>query len=80
MTMHKKHEPFDAVVHFLLGCTMWLCCALILAEARYRNNVLVTAGRAWAVLMQGIWLMQVSFFAENSSGCKCFPFNHSRYI
>ena len=59
MTMHKKHEPFDAMVHFLLGTLQWACAAFILLQLWAPHSLWLSLGRAASCLMQGMWLWQV---------------------
>jgi hypothetical protein len=56
MFLHKKHEELDALVHWLLGCSMVICSLFVALELRSPNNLLVSAGRAVATMQQGIWL------------------------
>lgn len=61
MLMHQKHEALDAVIHWLLGCTMWAAAAFVALELHWANtSFLASVGRAFSCIMQGIWLMQVS--------------------
>ena len=59
MLMHKKHEAFDAGVHWLLGTTMWAAAAFVWLQLRYPRSLWLGLGRAASCLMQGIWLWQV---------------------
>ena len=59
MVMHKKHEPFDMGVHYLLGTTMWAAAGFVWLQLAFPHSLWVAMGRAGAVLMQGMWLWQV---------------------
>ena len=59
MIMHKKHEPFDALVHFLLGTLQWACAAFIFLQLWAPHSLWLSLGRAVFSLMQGMWLWQV---------------------
>ena len=58
MLSHRKHEALDQVVHALLAGTMLACSAFTAAELAAPRSLLLTAGRALACLMQGMWLVQ----------------------
>ena len=59
MTMHKKHLAMDAVTHALLGYTMLAGALGVILELRAPHNFLVSVFRAFAVMLQGVWLMAV---------------------
>lgn len=59
ITLHKKSEAFDAMVHGLLAATMWAAALFVGLEIRYPKSLLVSGGRSLAVLLQGMWLVQV---------------------
>lgn len=59
ITLHKKSEAFDAMVHGLLAATMWAAALFVGLEIRYPKSLLVSAGRSLSVLLQGMWLVQV---------------------
>ena len=68
MLMHKKHEAFDAVLHWLLGCTMWAAAAFVGLELHRGNtSFLASVGRAFSCLLQGFWFMQVDIIITCSS-------------
>lgn len=58
MLSHRKHEALDQVVHALLAATMLACSAFAAAELAAPHSLLLTAGRALACLLQGMWLIQ----------------------
>ena len=60
MLMHTKHEPLDAVIHWLLGCTSWAAAAFVALELHAGNaSFLASVGRSFWFMMQGLWLFQV---------------------
>ncbi len=61
MSSHKKHEALDATVHGLLALTMWACTLCTLGELFAQHSMLATAGRTLSCLMQGMWLIQVTY-------------------
>ncbi|KAK9832242.1 hypothetical protein WJX74_003973 [Apatococcus lobatus] len=59
MVMHGKHEMFDGLVHQLLGWTMLLGALAVWLEYPLRHNILASAFRGFAVILQGVWLCEI---------------------
>ena len=60
MGTHKKLEPLDATVHWLLCVSMLLCVALLALELALPHRPLLGVARAAATILQGAWLVQVA--------------------
>ena len=59
MLTHKKHEQFDAMVHYLLGTLQLAGAGFIMLQLWQPTSLWVAMGRAGSCVMQGIWLWQV---------------------
>ena len=59
MVVHGKHEMFDGLVHQLLGWTMLLGALAIWLEFLLRHDILASAFRGFAVILQGVWLCEI---------------------
>jgi hypothetical protein len=57
MGLHKKHNPMDIMLHELLTASMMLCAVCTAAEAAWRENPLLAAGRIAGMYMQGAWFI-----------------------
>lgn len=49
------------IVHKILVITIAASAVVMLAEIRYKDNVLLTAARAMLVGLQGIWFIQIGY-------------------
>mmetsp|Transcript_10178 Transcript_10178/g.30607 ORF Transcript_10178/g.30607 Transcript_10178/m.30607 type:complete len:322 (+) Transcript_10178:368-1333(+) len=58
---HLKGSPTEILVHKILVITIAASAIVMLAEIRYKNNVLLTAARAMLVGLQGIWFIQIAY-------------------
>lgn len=52
MMLHKKHSPMEVVAHSVLFYAMLSGSVCAAAEAAYRNNPLLTAGRVAGMFLQ----------------------------
>lgn len=59
MLTHTKHEPLDQMVHLFLAYTMVLCAVFLLLEVRFRRSLLISSGKALAMIFQGSWMVQL---------------------
>eukprot|EP00884_Botryococcus_braunii_P009822 jgi/Botrbrau1/18841/Bobra.177_2s0006.1 len=74
ITLHKKSEYFDAIVHALLAATMWAAAFFIALEIQFPKSLLLTGARSLATLLQGMWLVQVFPFVMSSLLCSASRF------
>jgi Family of unknown function (DUF716) len=51
----------QVLVHKILVITIAASAAVMLAEMRYKDNVLLTVARALLVGLQGIWFIQIGY-------------------
>lgn len=58
---HLKGSPLEIMVHKILVITIAASAVVMLAEIRYKDNVLLTAARAMLVGLQGIWFIQIGY-------------------
>lgn len=65
MLIHKKHLALDAMVHGILGGVMVAGAAAIMMELRRPDNFLISVFRAFALCMQGIWMITVHLTSKD---------------
>lgn len=59
MATHKKPEPLDDMVHWLLFFAMALCMLAVALEMVARRNALLSIAKGSALVLLGAWLIQV---------------------
>lgn len=59
--------PLDVHLHVLLVYTIGANILAVMAEMRWRNNVMVTLSRSYFLFLQGTWFWQVAFILYNPS-------------
>lgn len=57
------------LVHKILVITIAASAAVMLAEMRYKDNVLLTVARALLVGLQGIWFIQIGYIMFRREAC-----------
>ena len=57
----KGQEAQEKTVHLLLIFTIFAQLVAILFEMRHRSNIYVSVSRAFFIMLQGTWFIQVSF-------------------
>ena len=73
MLAHQKHQPLDATAHRLLGMTMLATAAFVFLEIRFQHSLLVSAGRAGTVMLQGVWLCTMAQMLFAGKHCPADP-------
>lgn len=59
----------QVLVHKILVITIAASAAVMLAEMRYKDNVLLTVARAMLVGLQGIWFIQIGYIMFRRERC-----------
>ncbi|XP_060068244.1 transmembrane protein 45B-like [Ylistrum balloti] len=58
-------DGVDVLVHTLLVYTISASVLALLAEMRWRDNILIALSRPYFILLQGTWFWQIAFILHN---------------
>ncbi|XP_033740157.1 transmembrane protein 45B-like [Pecten maximus] len=64
--LHGRNE-LDVLLHTLLIYTIGANLLALLAETKWRNNILISLTRSYFIFLQGTWFWQVAFILYNPS-------------
>lgn len=59
-SLHEKNGALDQTVHWLLAQSIWAAAVFTALETAYPENYMLSLGRVFGQLLQGMWFCQVA--------------------